>query len=211
MRDAKYSATVKVIQYDDARTEITKFLTDPKRTTPNFTAARERIAAMIEKGVTPTRGDILNRSSEALNRAEDMYKQAGLGKLDLSPFAISKPWIEIEGVKVSVSCAALVKGKTKSGEDAIGCMSLFFAKQEAMGVKVRKDRCRTAAIINFEFATKHLKHLGYPLPQLCMAYDVMDGIVLKAPNSYPQKLQAMRIACKEVRLGWDEIDPPADL
>lgn len=209
LRDAKFPKTVVVAHYTPAREAIQNFLTSPARTSPDFSDAHEALNALAASPTTkPWTRDDAQLCIEALKRVESAYGNTGLGSMDIRTLAMASPKLQMAGVSVSINPFASIHGKHK-GESAVGCLSLLLNKTE-QSTKKRMDRCRSAAILSLLFARKHLSDMGLPIPNLCLVYDVFDGLLVPAPANHKRRLDDMMAQCEEVADRWESIAPPDD-
>lgn len=207
--NAKYPKTVIVAQYRDAYEHLVSFLTNSARTAPNF---HSQISGLEDKAIDPSYSmwvqSDASRSAEALSKVHSAYNSTKLSSFDFRVLPKSKPKIAIEGVQVSPSAVCSVHGIFRK-EPAVGCLSIFINKSES-SVKARKERCMSAAVLSILYAEQHLPQFGFAAPKLNLSYDVLEGRLLSAPNTYSKRLSNMKFACEEVALRWPTVECPRD-
>jgi hypothetical protein len=86
----------------------------------------------------------------------------------------------------------------------------MIAKGENSGTK-RAEKSRTAAVLVWLFAEKHLASKGNPDRKLCFAFDVFDGSMTAAGANIATRVNNIAAACEEIAHGWSKATPPDDL
>jgi hypothetical protein len=209
---ARWQSTAVVARYKMARSAIAECLCDGAKS-PS-TAAKHR-AAMVEKldGSNHTawaKAD-LEASVEALDRYTSTANSAGLNKLMCKPLVGNLPPLMIAGVRVRVTADALIeRDNPKELNPDTGAIVTMIAKGENSGTK-RKEQAKTAAVLVWLFAQKHLASAGQPSPKLCFSYDVFDGALVPAGSNITTRINNINAACEEIALAWPSATPPADL
>lgn len=211
VRDAKFPKAAVVTQLKEARTSIAKLLTHPALAGETLVAAAERCVSR-ESGINAT--DWVRQDCKASLEAIDAFHLAqssnvlGLGQFTFRPLAPNPPLLEISGVGVSVNLAATVH-RTLKGVPRIGGVMLYLGRPEA-SAKVRKERGVTAALLTYLFCQEFLPELGKPDPALCFLLDVFGKAIIAAPARHKRLLGEVHLACEEIVLRWQTIDPPTD-
>ena len=86
---------------------------------------------------------------------------------------------------------------------------LYLGRPDA-STKVRKERGVTAALLTYLFCQAFLPELGKPDPALCFLLDVFGKAIIPALARHKRLLGEVHLACEEIVLRWQTIDPPAD-
>jgi len=95
------------------------------------------------------------------------------------------------------------------GKDRIGGAIMLFSKGESSS-KNRVERSKIIAGLIYTWCGQHLKTLGDPSPELCLAIDVFGGVGHTPPGTFAKKLRNVADACEDIAAIWPTIKPPDD-
>jgi hypothetical protein len=211
IQDAKFPKKVIIARYDGARDAIVDYLRDLGRKASTLIDAIEALSARAEASDKLwTKQDSL-LSIEAVESFHAGYNsnKIALRKIECRRPPNPKAHLEFNEVKVSVTLNTTTHRKDKDGTDRVGGVILLFSKSETSSTS-RAERCKTAAVLAFLFAEKHLSAFGKADPKICFSVDVFGGGAHPAPASYKQKLNNINASCEEIALRWKSIQPPPD-
>ncbi|MEG3176154.1 hypothetical protein U1872_07940 [Sphingomonas sp. RB3P16] len=156
------------------------------------------------------KGD-LQASLEALDRYAATLNQTGVNKLDCKPVNGSVPPLLIGGLRVRVTPdVTILKPDPKELDPKVGAIVTMIAKSESSTTK-RKEQARTAAVLVWLFAEKHLSAKGSPDRKLCFSFDVFDGSLVPAGTGIATRVNNITAACEEIAHAWSTAAPPDDL
>ena len=207
---ARWQSTAVVARYRLAREAIVSCLCDDTRCHSTVAKHRAEMTNKLGKSSSSWTNDDLESSILALDRYAAAAGQTILSKLTCTPLIGSVPPLEISGLRVKVTPSVLLKQSAGAGSpDRTGAMIAIIAKGEKSG-NARKEQARTASILVWQFAQKHLAKSGEPERALCLAYDVFEGTVTPPSANYASRLQNIRDACEEILDKWYKATPPED-
>lgn len=209
---ARWQSVAVVARYKQARTAIADCLCDATRSPSTFQKHRAEIFKRLQSTTNSawTKAD-LEASLEALDRYAATLNQTGVNKFDCSPLQGSPPPLLIGGLRVRVTPDVTVaKPGPNSKHFHVGAIVTMIAKGESSTTK-RKQQARTAAVLIWLFAEKHLGSEGEPDRKLCFSFDVFDGSLIPCGSSITTRVNNINAACEEVAHAWSMATPPDDL
>jgi hypothetical protein len=208
---ARWQSTAIVARYRHAREAITDCLCEDIRSPATVGKARAKLVERLSNaGNSSWTNDDLESSIQALDRYASSVGQSMLGKVRCEPITRSVPPLIISELRVKVTPdAVLHRAMPGSEPDQIGALVAMIAKGES-ATKARKEQARTAALLVWRFAQKHLAKLGTPERSLCVSYDVFVGSVVAPSANYVSKWQNIEDACDEIMDKWHKASPPDD-
>ena len=206
---AKYQSSAVVTRYRLARDSIVTCLADDARSPA--TVAKER-AKLLEKrqkaGNTPWTNDDLDSSILALDKYESQANKTDIGKVRCAPLQGKVPPLDIAGLRVKVTPDVIVRKGTGASE-RVGALLAMIAKGEKSS-NVRASQGRTAAVLLWLFAQKHLAKYGEIDRKLCMSFDVFEGKVFVPSANLQTLVKNIEDACEEIVSKWPSVPPPDD-
>ena len=211
IQSARWQSTAVVARYKHARTAIAACLCDATKSPTVYAKHRAALADKLASAVSSWERTDLEASIEALDTYNATLNQTGVNKLDCTSVAGSVPHLMIGGMRVRVTPdVTIAKPDPKALEPRVGAVVTMIAKGESSGSK-RKEKARTAAVLVWLFAEKHLGAKGTPDRKLCYSFDVFDGSLVPAGSSIATRVNNITAACEEIAHGWSKASPPDDL
>ncbi|MFN3945346.1 MAG: hypothetical protein ACK4K7_10490 [Allosphingosinicella sp.] len=206
VQSARWQSTAVVARYRLAREAIIGCLCDGTRSPTKVAAERESLIERLGKpGNSSWAKDDIESSILALDRYAASSGQTVLSKVTCKPVPGSVPPLIIADLRVKVTPDVILHQG-----DQVGAMVAMIAKGEK-STKVRTEQARTAAILVWQFAQKHLQKYGEVQRSLCVSYDVFEGTVTPPSANYVTRLKNIQDACEEIAAKWHTVPPPDDL
>lgn len=210
IREARFPKTSVVAQYDKSREGLVNFLTDGTRSYRHIADATDYLTRRAGR---PDASDWVKRdcrgSIEAMEAFQRAYNKLPLRKLDCRPLIGRRPLLDVGPTKISVAMDFTVHRPSPGERDRIGGALMLFSKGESSS-KNRVERSKTIAGLIYTWCTHHLKTLGDPDPELCLAIDVFGGVGYSPPGTFAKKLRNVADASEEIATLWPTISPPSD-
>lgn len=139
-------------------------------------------------------------NSEAIAALLDSYDRLRLKRYELTRPAAepAPPDLDVEGVAVSVQPDLILRHDV--GErPAVGALKLYFSKAEPL----TKASAGYATSLLLRYVREHLAGAGELVrPADCLAFDVFQGRLHKAPSGVLRRFDDVESACREIALQW---------
>lgn len=210
IRDARFPKTSVVAQYDRSREGLVNFLTDGAR---SFRHIADALDLLAKREARPDATDWVKRdcrgSVEAIEAFQRAYNRLPFRKLDCRPVTSKLAHLQIGPTKISVAMDFTIHKPNPGSADSVGGAILLFSKGENSG-RNRIERSKAIAGLIYTWCNKHLRALGNPDPELCLAVDVFGGVGHAPPGTFAKKLRNVADASEEISVIWPTIKPPDD-
>lgn len=211
IQSARWQSTAVVARYKHARNAIGACLCDATKSPTTYAKHRAQLEAKLAAASSAWEKTDLEASIEALDRYNSTLNQTGANKLDCTALTGSVPPLMIGGLRVRVTPdVTIAKPDPKADKPKVGAVVTMISKGESSGGK-RAEKARTAAVLVWLFAEKHLAGQGIPDRKLCYSFDVFDGALVAAGANIATRVNNITAACEEIAHGWSKASPPADL
>ncbi len=211
IQSARWQSTAVVTRYKHARQAIGACLCDATKSPSTYAAQRAGLEKRLVAAASAWEKTDLEASIEALDKYNGSLNATGANKLDCTAVTGAVPPLTIGGLRVRVTPDVTIKKPDpKELDDRVGAVLTMIAKGESSGSK-RAEKARTAAVLVWLFAEKHLAAKGIPDRKLCLAFDVFDGTIVAAGNNIATRVNNITAACEEIAHGWSKASPPDDL
>ncbi len=211
IRDARWQSTAVVARYKHARSAIAACLCDATKSPSTYANQRAALQERLDAASPGWAKTDLEASIEALDRYNATLNQTGVNKLDCKALTRSVPPLQIGGLKVRVTPDVTIsKDDPKSLDSRVGAVVTSIAKGENSGTR-RLEQAKTAAVLVWLFAEKHLATSGTPDRKLCYSFDVFDGALVPAGANISTRINNITAACEEIAHAWSNASPPDDL
>lgn len=211
IQSARWQSTAVVARYKHARSAIAGCLCDATKSPTTYAKHRSALEDKLSAATSGWEKTDLEASIEALDRYNATLNHTGANKLDCTALTGSVPPLLIGGLRVRVTPdVTIAKDDPKALEPRVGAVVTMIAKGESSGTK-RAEKAKTAAVLVWLFAEKHLTGKGTPDRKLCFSFDVFDGNLVAAGASIATRINNITAACEEIAHGWSKASPPDDL
>jgi len=204
IRGCKYQAIARVIQHDEARLSVGKFIRagrhDPEPPLADVHRLRERMAD------TPFDRDLFDHNADYIERFVAVAANLELPDAEiLSPGR--NPPVDIRGVKITVDISFRLRRLTRTNKIRVGVGTLRYSKGTRLAPAV--------AAWQSAFLFGYLNLFGTepsatPENKLCLTVDAFCGIAYPAPSDSVRRFQNMEAACATIAERWPNIPPPPD-
>jgi hypothetical protein len=210
IRDARFPKTSVVAQYDRSREGLVNFLTDGTR---SFRHIADALDVLAKREARPDATDWVKRdcrgSVEAMESFQRAYNRLPFRKFECRSVAGRLIPLQLGPTKISVAMDFTVHKPNSGGKDNVGGAIMLFSRGESSG-KNRIERSKVIAGLIYTWCDKHLRTLGNPDPDLCLAVDVFGGVAYSPPGTFAKKLRNVSDACEDIAAIWPTIKPPED-
>lgn len=202
VRNCKYPATARVIQHDEAKLAVAKFIraaaADTKVLADEAKRLRERMAD------SDFDRDLFDHNADYIARFVEVLPELDLPKAERhAPGQV--PPIEMHGVKVAVELHFRLRRLTRTNKVRTGGGMLRYAK--------RKPLAEDVAAWQSAFLFGYLGDCDpdgaeEPEHELCLTLDAWSGACHAAPTDSMRRYQNMRAACATIAERWPNVEPP---
>lgn len=204
LRGCKYRAIARIVQHDDAKLAITKYLLGSKFDPTALEAEAEYVRNKIydsdfEKDCNEINADYIDRFSkvsENLNLPKNSQWAAGK----------TYPAQEINGLKVSFAPNLLVSRPGKKNLTKVGAMMLRYKKGSALSEEVA---CFQSSIIHGLMCSYGGEPEHEVDPKICFTLDAHTGTAHCAPTNAVSRFNNVKAACATIADAWDNIKAPS--
>jgi hypothetical protein len=202
VRGCKYQAIVRVIQHNEAKVAVARFIrdgmVDSGRLTEKAQALRDRIAD------TDFDRDLLDHNADYIDRFVKIHGVVSLPAADILAPGKTEPF-EVHGVKVTPELHFRLQRTTKTNKVKVGAGMLRYAKGKALAPNVAEWQ---SAFIHGYLTAHPIEEAVEPEGKLCLTVDAYSGAVHAAPGDAVRRYQNMMAACASIAERWPNIAPP---
>jgi len=202
VRNCKFQALARVIQHDEAKLILSKFIRSGESDTSILAQESERLRKRMAD--SEFERDLYDHNADYIDTFADVSAWMMLPKADiLSPGKVSP--IEINGVKVTAELHFRLRRLTKTNKIVVGAGMLRYAKGRPLAEPVGEWQSA--------FLFGYLNKIG-PEPatevdrKLCLTLDIACGAVYPAPTNSVRRFQHMESACASIAERWPNIAAP---
>lgn len=204
IRNCKYQSIARVVQHDEAKRSIAKFLSTGSENIGELQnksdSLRERLADTdFERDLYDHNADYIERfikvaGSLALPDAECL--EAG----DIAPIMLS-------GVKVNVEAHCRFRRTTKTNKIRIGLGALRYSKAKKLQPEVGAWQ---SAFLNGYLTATNPDIQAEPEKKLCVTIDAQSGAIYAAPTDSVNRFNNMLAALETIAERWPKVAPPTN-
>lgn len=202
VRNCKYQAIARLLQHDEAKAAVGKFIrTGNGDTSTLFGAAqklRDRIAdSDYDRALYDTNADYIDRFGQIAH-------QLILPNAEILPPGKSAA-ITLNGVKVTPEISFGLQRTTTTNKIRVGAGMLRYAK----GKPLRVDQAEWQSAFLFGYLKRVIADDALePELKLCVVIDAYSGVCHAAPTNSVSRFKNMEAACASIAERWPNIPPP---
>lgn len=201
VRDCKYQQIARVIQHDEAKAVVSRFLRDGGdigTLTEKAQRIRERLAD------TDYDRDLFDHNADYIDRFVMIYPSLDLPDAEL--LAPGKPSaINLNGVKVTAEIHFYIRRRTRTNKIRIGAAMLRYAKGKPLPPEI--GEWQSAFLLGY-LPLVSVEDGAEPEHKLCITLDAYAGVIHSAPKDSARRFQNMKAACATIAERWPNILPP---
>lgn len=202
VRNCKYQPIARVVQHDEAKLVISKFLRSGEEDVGVLTERAQNLRDRLADSDFDR--DLYDHNADYIDRVAEVFPDIELPKAAFSVPG-QAPALNMNGVRVNTEIQFRLRRLTKTNKIRIGACMFRYAKGKALPQAIGEWQSAFLfgylSITNPEEATQ-------PERKLCITLDGYAGIVYPAPGDSVRRFQNMEAACKTIADGWDKIEPP---
>jgi hypothetical protein len=202
VRGCKYQAIARIVQHDEAKITVAKFIRDGGEDTAVLTEKAQNLRDKMAD--SPFDRDLLDHNADYIDRFAAVVGDLELPKAELLPAGKSAS-IKLGGVTVTNEIQFRLRRLTKTNKVRVGAAALRYMKGKALPEEV--------GLWQSAFMFGYLKQLGVehgaePEQQLCLTVDAYSGLCHSAPSDSVSRFHNMEAACTTIYEWWPNIQPP---
>lgn len=202
LQACKYPPIARVIQHNEAKLQIGKFLRsgadDPAPLKDEASRLRNRMAD------DDFDRDLFDHNADYLDRFAKVSAIVDIPKAER--FAPGQcPAVEREGVKITADVLMRLRRLTPTNKVRIGLVAIRYAK----GTPLKADLAEWQSAFLYGYVGYLDQEEGAdPDRKLCITVDGYSGTCTPAPTNVVTRLKNMDAACAGIAERWDNIAPP---
>lgn len=202
IRDCKYRAIARILQHDEAKAAVSKFIRDADDESDYLVKRAQELRdhyalSDFERDTLDVNADYIERFNEVCDKIDwpDCYVEApGPAKS-----------IDMNGVQVSPEIYFRFSRTTKTNKQRVGAGTLRYAK----GKTLPKNVAEWQSAFLFGYLTEDTAVGGAdPEFKLCLTVDAYAGVAHSAPSNSVSRFKNMQAACASIAERWPNIAPP---
>jgi hypothetical protein len=202
VRGCKYQPIARVVQHNEAKAAVAKFLRDGLVETALLNGfalqLRERLAD------NDFDRDLYDHNADYVDRFAEVFPSLEMPVADLlAPGKVVA--LELNGTKVTADLSLRLRRLTKTNKVRVGAAMLRYAKGKVLPPAVAEWQ---SAFIHGYLNAIGLEPATEPELKLCLTVDAYSGKAHPAPTDSVQRFKHMQAACKTIAERWPNIDPP---
>lgn len=203
LRDCKYRATARMVQHDDAKLAISKYMlhgcTDPEILNVEAEYIRNKLADdQFDTDCNDVNADYVERFAKVV---EDIELPKGAQWEQSKPFAAQ----DINGLKVTFAPSLLTRRTTRQNTTKRGAMMLRYAKGTTLRGEVGAFQSSVIHGLLNMYGTAEDEQID---GKLCLTICGHSGTMHPAPTNCVSRFNNTKAACATIAEQWDKIKPP---
>jgi hypothetical protein len=202
VRGCKYQPIARLVQHDEAKSTISKFLRDGDGNTATLTdkaqALRNRMAD------SDFDRDLLDHNADYIDRFVKVFPDLALPNVEFHPPGKAPP-LELNGVKVTTELQFRLRRLTKTNKIRVGGASFRYAKGKSLPAEVAN--WQSAFMLGYLHQTT-TEPQAEAEGQLCLTIDTGGGVCHPAPTDAVSRFNNMEAACATISEWWPNISAP---
>lgn len=202
VRNCKFVPIAKIVQHDEAKHVISRFLADPSMGAGHLHEAAARLRARDAE--SDFERDLFDHNADYIERFIETFPRLSLPEAEILPAGDAPP-LMIAGVRINVELNLRLRRTTRTNRLKIGAATLRYAKGKALSPG--------AAAWQSAFLFGYLARLAedeaaQPEQALCLTIDVYAGVAHPAPTDSVRRFQNIEAACESIIERWPNVKPP---
>jgi hypothetical protein len=202
LRGCKYQPIARLVQHDEAKSTVSKFLRDGDGNTATLTDKAQILRNRMADSDFDR--DVLDHNADYIDRFAAIFPDLDLPAAEFLPPGKSGP-IVLNGVKVTTDIQFRLRRLTKTNKIRVGAAAFRYAKGKPLSPEVANWQS--------SFMLGYLNQTGtepeaQPEGQLCLTIDTAGGICHPAPSDAVSRFNNLEAACATISEWWPNISAP---
>ena len=202
IRDAKYPSIARVIQHDEAKMSISKFITGAKN---NLEDLREKEYELRRRMAdSEFDRDLYDHNADYIKKFIEIFSGLNMPDAEIRPVG-SCPAFKIGPVKITPELHFRLRRTTRTNKVRVGAGMLRYAKGKNLPAKVAEWQ---SAFLFGYLASVNPEDGADVERKLCVTLDAYGGIFHPAPGDSARRFSRMESACATIGEWWPQVQPP---
>jgi len=202
VRKCKYQAIARVVQHNEAKANVAKFLREGKEDVSGLKAEAQRIRDRMADSDFDR--DVYDHNADYIDRFALAYAFLDMPEAELLiPGKVVA--IEFGGTKVTADLSLRLRRLTRTNKVRVGAAMLRYAKGKMLPPEVAEWQ---SAFIHGYLIAIGVEPGAEAELKLCVTIDAYAGSAHAAPTDAVQRFNNMKAACATIAERWPKIPPP---
>ena len=202
VRDCKYPAIARVVQHNEAKATISKFLRDGDDNTATLTDKANVLRNQMAD--SDFERDVLDHNADYIERFAEVFAKLELPAAEFLPPGKAPP-LELNGVRVSTDLRFRLRRLTRTNKVRVGGAAFRYAKGKRLPPEVA--HWQSSFMLGYLHQTGTERE-AEPEAQLCITIDAAGGVCHSAPSDAVSRFNNMKAACATISEWWPNVKPP---
>lgn len=198
----KYQPIARVIQHNEAKQTISKFLRSENPNVEQLIVTADKIRGRMADSNFDR--DLLDHNADYIERFANMVDELSLPSAEILPPGKPQP-LTLEGVHITIDAQIRLRRLTQKNEVKIGMGTLRYAKGKALKPEV--GAWQSSLLMGY-LSLVDVEYDAKPERKLCLTIDAYTGKCFSAPTDSTTKFKNIEAACAAIAERWDNIKPP---
>lgn len=201
VQKCKYQAITTVVQHDEAKASIAKFIRNGGRDLEQLSEDARRIRDRMSSA--DFERDVWDHNADYIERFLDRYADMAFPNAEPVAAGRGDP-IALNGVLIRPQIQFRLRRLTKSNKVKVGGGMFRYAKGKTLASSVADWQ----SAFLFGYLRDTDSDGGEPEAALCLTIDAFGGVVHSAPTDSVKRFNEMKSACMSIAERWPAIPPP---
>lgn len=202
VQDARYRATVRVVQYNEGKLVCANFMRKPARDVVVLRERGEQIREKLADGEFDA--SVNEHNADFVKRFADIFDGLALPTCEIDRGTDHQPLL-VNKVRVLMRSSLVFRRTTRTNKVRTGALMFRYSKGRLLSADV--GNYQSAAMFGF-LKTAGQADGAEPERPLCLTLDVNTGTLFPAPGDAVDIWNDMKAACATIHERWPNIPPP---
>jgi hypothetical protein len=202
VRGCKYQPIARVVQHDEAKATVSKFIRDGDSNTATLTDKAQGLRNRMADSDFDR--DLLDHNADYIDRFAEVFPDLALPNVEIHPPGKAPP-LALNGVKVTTEMQFRLRRLTKTNKIRVGGAAFRYAKGKPLSTEVAN--WQSAFMLGYLHQTG-TEEGAVAEGQLCLTIDAFGGVCHRAPTDALSRFNNMEAACATISEWWPNIAPP---
>jgi hypothetical protein len=202
VRGCKYQPIARLVQHDEAKATVSKFLRDGDGNTATLTDKAQGLRNRMADSDFDR--DLLDHNADYIDRFAEIFSGLNLPNAEFLPPGKASP-IELNGIKVTTEMQFRLRRLTKTNKIRVGGAAFRYAKGKRLSPEVAN--WQSAFMLGYLHQTG-TEPEAEAEGQLCLTIDAAGGVCHPAPTDALSRFNNMEAACATISEWWPNVTAP---
>jgi hypothetical protein len=202
VRGCKYQPIARLVQHDEAKSTISKFLRDGDTNTATLTDKAQSLRNRMADSDFDQ--DLLDHNADYIDRFAEVFPDLALPNVEFHPPGKALP-IDLNGVKVTTEMQFRLRRFTKTNKIRVGGAAFRYAKGKSLSPEIAN--WQSAFMLGYLHQTG-TEPEAEAEGRLCLTIDTAGGVCHPAPSDAVSRFNNMEAACATISEWWPNITAP---